>query len=72
MTLKKILQTRPEIAKIVYNRYPTTKMERRGCAREKARLDWLRWEYGKKLMDETPQSEKQEYSNDTPTTNKPV
>lgn len=61
-TLKTIIAQRPEISKMVYDKYPTTKQERKGCEREKARLDYLRMVYAKKLMDETPQSEKQEYT----------
>jgi hypothetical protein len=37
---------------MVYDKYPVTKMERRGCEREKARLDYLRMLYGKRLIEE--------------------
>ena len=44
----------PTIKKKVYERYPRTKMERRGCEREKARLDALRGMYAKRLFEEAP------------------
>ena len=60
-TLKTLIAKNPEVSKMVYDKYPTTKMERRGCEREKARLDYLRWVYAEKLVMEKPQSEKAEY-----------
>ena len=68
MTLKQITATSPEIAKEVMNRYPITKAERRGCAREKACNEEKRWLYAKRLMVE--QKEKQEY--DQATTDKTI
>lgn len=58
MKLQAIL-TNPEIRKLIYNRYPITKMEKKGCEREKARLDFLRWAYGKRLYAEMPQAKKE-------------
>lgn len=59
-SLQIILKTRPEISKRIYNAYPVTKMERRGCEREKARLGYLRLEMAKRLMNEVT-TEKVEY-----------
>lgn len=61
MTLKMIQNRRPEVAKLAMEKYPLNKAERRGCQTEKAKRDYLRWEYAKRLINETPQSEKQEY-----------
>ena len=59
MNLNQITAASPEIAKEVMNRYPVTKAERRGCAREKACNAEKRWLYAKRLMVE--KKEKQEY-----------
>lgn len=49
-----VIATNPEIKKKVYERYPVTKMEKRGCEREKARLGALRALYAKRLFSEAP------------------
>ena len=59
MTLPQILATLPHLKKEVYDRYPSTKKERQGCAMEKARLDALRAAYAKRLM--VDEREKYEY-----------
>lgn len=47
--MKKIMK-RPEIAKQVMERYPLTKLEKRGCTIEKCFRDAMRFEYAKKLI----------------------
>jgi len=54
MKAQAILAANPIIKKKVYERYPRTKMEKRGCEREKARLDALRGIYAKRLFEEAP------------------
>ena len=62
MTLKQIMTTRPEIAKRVMEKYPLNKAERRGCESEKAKREFLRSLYAKRLMVE--EKEKMEYVKD--------
>lgn len=51
---------RTGIEKMVYDKYPTTKKERQGCQQEKQRMEALRREYRKRLMDQQGK-EKREY-----------
>jgi len=60
MTLKMILSSRPEIAKVVRERYPKSKRERQGCQTEIAKRDYMRWMCAKRLLEEE-QREKVEY-----------
>ncbi len=50
MNLKQILATRPELEKVIYETYPRTKQERRGCEIEKARMYALREQMAKRLI----------------------
>lgn len=60
MTLKMIRSTRPEIAKLVMEKYPKSKEERKGCQTEIAKREYLRWMLAKRLIEEG-QREKVEY-----------
>lgn len=57
---QKMMATNPEVAKLVMEKYPRSKMERRGCETERAFRDMMRWEYAKKII-EGNQREKVEY-----------
>lgn len=59
-TLKQIMAARPEVAKLVMERFPRTKLERQGCVMEKSMRDAARFAYAKKLMN-NPQVSKVEY-----------
>lgn len=48
LTMIQIASERPEIEKAAYEKYPVTKEERRGCWKEKAKNEWLRFEFAKK------------------------
>jgi hypothetical protein len=61
MTLKQIIATNPEVGKKVMEKYPRSKMERKGCEREKARLEGLRLLLAKRLIDQS-QREKVEFN----------
>ncbi len=61
MTLKQILSTRPEISKLVMERYPRNKKERTGCQTEIAKREYMRWMMAKRMMDEGETREKVEY-----------
>lgn len=58
MNLNQIIATRPEIKKAIYDRFPITKAERKGCQSEKAQMDIARLAMAKKLIAHQP---KQEY-----------
>ena len=60
MTLTAIIASRPEVAKLVYDKYPVTNKERQ-CNTEKNRMDGLRWAYGKRLMQNNEHVSKVEY-----------
>lgn len=58
MTLDQITAIYPQISKMILEKYPKTKAERRGCQREKQRMDGLRLLLAKRLMvDEKEKSE---------------
>lgn len=59
MKVKHILAI-PEIHKRVYEKYPISKDERKGCVTEKAFRDKMREEMAKKLYEEMPK-EKMEF-----------
>lgn len=61
MNLIQIIATVPELEKVIYDKYPSTKRERAGCQVEKARLDSLRDLYAKRLYQD--HKEKHEYTN---------
>lgn len=61
MKPKLIIATNPEIAKAVNARYPRNKAERKGCESEIQKRNALRYEYAKRLMNETSTREKVEY-----------
>jgi len=60
MTLKQIRSSRPEIAKLVMEKYPRNKEERKGCQTEIAKREYMRWQLAKRLM-ESPEVGKVEY-----------
>lgn len=53
-----ILAERPEVSKLVYEKYPGTKLEKT-CAVEKNRMDGLRLQMAKRLL--SLAKEKKEY-----------
>lgn len=57
-TLQMILAERPEVSKLVYEKYPGTKLEKT-CAVEKNRMDGLRLQMAKRLL--SLAKEKKEY-----------
>jgi hypothetical protein len=59
MNLIQIIATRPELEKVIYDKYPSTPRERAGCKVEKARLDHLRDLFAKRLYQDV--KEKHEY-----------
>jgi hypothetical protein len=61
MNYRTIMQTRPEISKLVMEKYPRSKSERRGCMTERAFRDRMRFEYAKKLITHGEQREKVEF-----------
>lgn len=61
MTLKMIRLNRPEIAKLIMEKYPRNKMERSGCQTEIAKREYMRWQLAKRLMAESPEVGKVEY-----------
>lgn len=61
MNLDQLKATRPEISKMVYDKYPVSKAEIE-CANEKNTMDWLRLRYAKRLIVEDKEvKEKMEY-----------
>jgi hypothetical protein len=60
MKYQQIMATRPEIAKVVMEKYPRSKSERKGCETERAFRNQMRYEFAKKLIAEG-QREKVEY-----------
>lgn len=60
MTLKMIRSTRPEIAKLVMEKYPKSKAEKKGCVTEIAKMEEKRWLLAKRLIKEG-EREKVEY-----------
>lgn len=61
MTLKQIIAQNPEVAKVVNEKYPRNKAERRGCEMEKAKRDHIRLLLAKRLINEGEVREKVEY-----------
>lgn len=61
MTLKTIRRKRPEIAKLVMEKYPKNKAERKGCVTEIAKMEEKRWLLAKRLIAESPEVGKVEY-----------
>lgn len=59
--LEKIRRERPEVAKLVMERYPRNKAERRGCETEKAKRDHMRLLMAKRIISEGETKEKVEY-----------
>lgn len=51
MTEKRIYKLKPEIEKLVYEKFPISKAEKK-CKREKATMEGLRWRYAKRLFEE--------------------
>ena len=58
-TLTQITAEKPEIAKLIMDKYPVSKDEKDGCQTEKSFRDKMRWEYAKKLY--YGEKEKKEY-----------
>jgi hypothetical protein len=59
-TLSQIIAERPEISKLIMEKYPVSKDEKAGCVTEKAFRDKMRWEFAKKLY-YGEEKEKKEY-----------
>jgi hypothetical protein len=60
LTIPILEATKPEIAKMVYDKYPVSKAEIK-CKTEKSMMDDLRLKYANRLMVE--EKEKMEYGN---------
>lgn len=57
LTIRKFLKMHPQTEKMIYEKYPLSKGERRGCHIEKALRDNMRLEYGKKLIEQPKKDE---------------
>lgn len=53
LTSKKIYNERPDLEKLVMEKYPLSKDEINGCVTAKAIRDNMRFEFAKKIYEET-------------------